>query len=144
MNMSDLDNTPTTKPKCDPLTRVLKRFILIVVCVPAFIGAWVYVSPKSFGLVLINTSKFIRYEILGEQIVRDGTIAQETKEELLDYLESLPKEEKTLRNNLKAISKPPKSLHQAVPYLGVRLLDRTNSNDQSAIISPRFPFSSTR
>ncbi len=94
MNMNDLDNTPTTKPKCDPLTRVLKRFILIVVCVPAFIGAWVYVSPKSFELVLMDTSKFIRYEILGEQIVRDGTIAQQTKEELLDYLESLPKEEK--------------------------------------------------
>lgn len=71
--MSDLDNTLTTKPKCDPLTRVLKRFILIVVCVPAFIGAWIYVSPTSFELVAINTSKFIRYEILGEQIVRDGS-----------------------------------------------------------------------
>ncbi len=48
MNMNDLDNTPTTKPKCDPLARVLKRFILIVVFIPAFIGAWVYISPTKF------------------------------------------------------------------------------------------------
>ncbi len=64
MNMSDLDKTPTTKPKCDPLTRVLKRFILIVVCVPAFIGAWIYVSPQSFEIMLVSASKFIHYEIL--------------------------------------------------------------------------------
>ncbi len=87
--MSDLDNTLTTKPKCDRLTRVLTRIILTVIALPLFIDTWIYVSPES----VMSTSRFIRYEILGEQIEHDASGMQMTEEENMQYLRSLSDED---------------------------------------------------
>lgn len=86
--MSDLNNTLTTKPKSDRLTRVLTRIILTVIALPLFIGTWIYVSPKS----VMSTSQFIRYEILGERPVVDVT-TEMTEEENMQYLRSLSDED---------------------------------------------------
>ena len=90
--MSDLDNTLTTKPKCDQLTKVLTRIILPVIALPLFICGWIYVNPASFKLTIMNTSKFIRYEILGEQRAIDGH-TQMTDEQTKQFFRSLSDEE---------------------------------------------------